>query len=421
VTASGDAYAVAAMVHIILSISSAEDTRMRFRLVPSAVLYGIAVSGSLPVAGQAPITRSYVTMLGRDTLGFEQYTRSGNVITGDIIARTGGTVVNHYVVTLAPNGMATRLEYTQRKPDGSVPRNAPQSVTVTFGPESMTMVVMRDSAITRTVAVTDPYLLIGNSIAFYEILLTRLRSLKTDSSTVIAVGTNIAPNATRAGQPYAVKFFTSDSARIWTPTYMWLLRVDEVGQILGFSGRATTSKIEVRPTARFDVAKVAAAFAAAEAAGTAVATGSARDSVRATVGNAHIAVDYFRPLTRGRDVWKNGVLGDTIWRTGANDATMFKTDVDLVIEGKTIPAGAYTLWTHVRPDNSAYELIVNKQTGQWGTVYRVEQDLVRVPLRVSKLASPVEAFLIRVEPASAGGVIKLQWAATELSVPFAIK
>jgi hypothetical protein len=54
-------------------------------------------------------------------------------------------------------------------------------------------------------------------------------------------------------------------------------------------------------------------------------------TVQAAVGSAHLWIDYGRPALRGRDVWANGVLGDTLWRTGANAATQFRTDVDLVL------------------------------------------------------------------------------------------
>jgi hypothetical protein len=66
-------------------------------------------------------------------------------------------------------------------------------------------------------------------------------------------------------------------------------------------------------------------------------------------------------------------------------------------------------------------LIFNTLTGEWGTDYHVDRDLVRVPLAVSKLASPVEGFMISVEAQGSGGVIKLQWQTTQLAVPFTVK
>ncbi len=112
----------------------------------------------------------------------------------------------------------------------------------------------------------------------------------------------------------------------------------------------------------------------------------------------------------------NGVLNDSIWRTGANAATQFRTNVPLTIAGQTVPAGTYTLWTLAIPGR--YQLIFNKQVGQWGTVYDAKQDLVRVPLTARQLPAVVDRFVIEVDPASAGGVLKLRWDTTELSVPF---
>jgi hypothetical protein len=124
-------------------------------------------------------------------------------------------------------------------------------------------------------------------------------------------------------------------------------------------------------------------------------------------------VDYGRPALRGRDVWANGVLGDTIWRTGANAATQLRTDADLSIGGTTVPAGTYSLWTRTTPDGG-YQLVVNRQAGQWGTEYHPDRDLARVPLRVSTVATPVERFTIVLDPQ---GALNMTWGTKQLSVP----
>jgi hypothetical protein len=106
-----------------------------------------------------------------------------------------------------------------------------------------------------------------------------------------------------------------------------------------------------------------------------------------------------------------------VWRTGANAATQFRTNVPLTVGGQQVPAGTYTLWTLAVPGR--YQLIINKQTGQWGTQYDPAQDLVRVPAQVRPLSSPVEQFTIAVEPTGGNaGIIRLQWGAQELAVPF---
>lgn len=405
---------------------------MRVRRLQSVTLGLVCALAARPVAAQSG---AFVTTLGKDTTAVEQYTRSGNMITGDLVSRSGGTVVSHYVLTLNADGTPATLVVTPRRADGTRAAAAYVSATATFAADSFsTVIAMRDSSLRRGFALPSGsgkfFPAVGGgtspSIAMYEVLLAHLLATKTDSAAFIA----LTPTTARPGLPSWAKFYGADSARVWirfgppTPAgpYAQYFRVDATGRVLGYSGRETTQKVEVRRVPSLDIAALVTAFAATDAAGRGlVGAASAGDSVRATVGAAHIAINYARPRARGRDVFKNGVLGDTIWRTGANSATAFTTDRDLVIDGKTVPAGSYTLWTHVRSDNSAYELIFNTLTGEWGTDYRAERDLVRVPLAVSKLASPVEAFSIGVEPQGSGGVIKLQWQTTQLAVPFTAK
>jgi len=104
-----------------------------------------------------------------------------------------------------------------------------------------------------------------------------------------------------------------------------------------------------------------------------------------------------------------------VWRTGANAATQFVTPVDLEIGGARVPAGTYTLWT--LPSPAGWKLIVNKQHGQWGTMYDVTQDLVRVDLQVETITAPVDKFTIALEPDAAGATLRLAWDTTRASVP----
>ena len=142
--------------------------------------------------------------------------------------------------------------------------------------------------------------------------------------------------------------------------------------------------------------------------------------MRSEIGAAHLWIDYGRPSLRGRDVWQKGVLGDTLWRTGANAATQLHTDADLLVGGATVPAGTYTLWTAA--SGGGYRLVVNGQFGQWGTVYDVRRDLVRVPLRESTVSLPAERFTIDLEPHGTGAsLLELTWGTKRLSVPISAK
>jgi hypothetical protein len=222
---------------------------------------------------------------------------------------------------------------------------------------------------------------------------------------------------TREATPQAVRVLGRDSVRIIANGGPFYVRHDGRGGIVAADGMRTGSKVLVARVDSLDLEALARAWAERDRGGTAAGPASTRDTVRATVGAARIWIDYGRPALRGRDVWVNGVLGDTLWRTGANAATQLRTDVELVVGDAAVPAGAYTLWTAVTPNG--YRLVINRQTGN---AYDARSDLARVPLAESVVAAPVERFTIAVEPQSAGGArLDLTWGTKRLSVPVAAK
>jgi hypothetical protein len=140
----------------------------------------------------------------------------------------------------------------------------------------------------------------------------------------------------------------------------------------------------------------------------------------ATIGSATITIDYARPSMRGRKIMGELVPYDKVWRTGANAATTLKTSAALEIGGAQVPAGTYTLYT--LPGEKAWKLIINKQTGQWGTQYDQAQDLARVDLTVGASAQPVEQFTITLAgTGAAAGTLTMEWENTKLSIPFKVK
>lgn len=128
-----------------------------------------------------------------------------------------------------------------------------------------------------------------------------------------------------------------------------------------------------------------------------------------------VTIDYSRPSMRNRKIFGGLVPYDQVWRTGANAATSLKTNVDLDIGGTSVPAGNYTLYT--LPGMNSWQLIVNKQTGQWGTEYNQNQDLARIPMKVTQRSSGLETFTISFDKAGGdSGVLKLEWENTLASV-----
>ncbi len=113
-------------------------------------------------------------------------------------------------------------------------------------------------------------------------------------------------------------------------------------------------------------------------------------------GSKTVTIDYGAPSMRGRKIFGGILPYDHWWRTGANKATTLKTDINLKIGDLGVPAGTYTLYTI--PSEHGWTLIVNKQTGQWGTEYDETQDLGRVKMSEGVMPSnPVETFQIKFE------------------------
>ena len=147
--------------------------------------------------------------------------------------------------------------------------------------------------------------------------------------------------------------------------------------------------------------------------------GSPHETTKATIGGAAISIEYGRPYMRGRKIVGALVPYDRVWRTGADAATTLTTSKPLIIGTAAVPAGKVTLYT--LPSESGWKLIVNKQTGQWGTEYDQAQDLARVDLTTRALSTPVDQLTIAIEPAGSGGVLKISWETTELTVPVTVK
>ena len=140
----------------------------------------------------------------------------------------------------------------------------------------------------------------------------------------------------------------------------------------------------------------------------------------ATLNGKKITVDYSRPNMKGRKIMGGLVPYDKVWRTGANEATLLTTETDLDIGGTSVPAGKYTLWT--LPSAGTWKLIINKQTGQWGTDYDQSQDLARVDMQKSQSQQPVEQFTISFSPKGSDAAdLVLAWENTSVSVPIKAK
>ncbi|SMB99215.1 conserved hypothetical protein [Hymenobacter roseosalivarius DSM 11622] len=128
-------------------------------------------------------------------------------------------------------------------------------------------------------------------------------------------------------------------------------------------------------------------------------------TVSTTVGAAKITVDYSRPSMKGRKIFGALEPYGKVWRTGANEATTFEASQAVTINGQALPAGKYALFTI--PGEQEWTIIFNKTAEQWGAYkYDEKQDALRVKVKPTKPAQPVEQFTIKADKA---GTIMMTW------------
>jgi hypothetical protein len=153
---------------------------------------------------------------------------------------------------------------------------------------------------------------------------------------------------------------------------------------------------------------------------------SPRETVKATIGDNEVSVTYGRPFTKDpktgekRKIWGGLVPHDKVWRLGADEATLFTTQKDIQIGDKTIPAGTYSLFLLPKSTADA-TLIVNKQTGQWGTKYDEKQDLARIDLKKEASNAAPDQFTIMIEGGEERGMLKIAWEDRLHSAPITLK
>jgi len=132
------------------------------------------------------------------------------------------------------------------------------------------------------------------------------------------------------------------------------------------------------------------------------------------VGDATITINYSQPSVRGRDIFGGLVPYNEVWRTGANEATTFETDKDIMVNGKKLPAGKYALFTI--PNDDEWIIIFNKKHEQWGAYdYTSEDDVLRITAKPEK-NKPTEKMKFVITPE---GMIHLDW--DETRVPFSVE
>lgn len=376
--------------------------------LPVVVVVSCLAGG--PLAAQE--SAAFVARIGRDTVALERMTRTATRLQGEYVVSSPAPAHALYTADLNADGTFRRFELITHNLGGA-PGPAETRATIWFEGDSATLVLpLGDSAVTERVA-SGPgaALWIGYPSAVFEQLARQAR----DAGGALTVplltpfpGFRGTVSVSPAGGDTLSASLTVPTGTV-SPIRMTL---DATGRLTWLSGVGTPFQVVVERVPSVDLEAAGPAMAARP-----LGTLSPRDTARGALGDAELWVDYGRPAKRGREIFGRVVPWNLVWRAGANAATHFHTPVDLTVGGAAVPAGTYTLWVLPTPDG--WTLIVNRQTGQWGTMYDEARDLVRVDLEVETLPEPVELFTIAIEPAGDGALLRLSWDRTRASVPIA--
>ncbi|MEO8562451.1 MAG: DUF2911 domain-containing protein [bacterium] len=382
-------------------------------------------------AGQPTERYGFVARLGNDTVSVESVTRRGNTVTSDEVDRFPRVRQRHAEITLGPDGAIQRLVMDIRTPS-EPPAQRERHVVADVTKDSV-KITKRDSAGVKTIGFATG----GAPVVAHLEQMYSLYEIYFAAALARATGVKQGLGETvRFRQFYIDREFDRfplGNGTVWLMpdgkaeiAHDWLAgtgvaTIDSSHRMLHYSGARTTYKMEVDRLADApDVQAIGERFAAAETKAGGVKSMSMRDTTRVSIGGNTFNVDYGRPLVRGRQVLGNLVPYDSVWRTGANAATQFTTSAPITLAGIKLAKGTYTLWTS--PHKNGTELIVNKQTGQWGTGYDGSFDLGKAAMATETLASPVEKFTISIDSTDARrGTLAMSWGPFRWTAPIVVQ
>lgn len=394
-------------------------------------LAGLAVALAACGSGQPAERYGFITRLGNDTISVENVVRRGNTLTTDVVDRFPRVHQRHATITLAPDGGIQRLVMDVVTP--SEPANERERHIVADVNRDSVIMTKRDGTGSMRWAFAhgaEPVVAhVPQMYSMYELYFNA--ALRRPS-----VATSPAADTVALRQFYldrefdrfplahaTVRRLSGNKAEVW---HDWLAGVGEAmldssHRLLKYSGARTTYKVDVERTSEpANIQAIGAQFAALETKNGGVKQLSVRDTARGAVGQATFSIDYGRPLARGRTLLGDVIPFDYVWRTGANAATQFTTSAPITLAGIAVPAGTYTLWTVPRKTGVA-DLIVNKQSGQWGTEYDGSRDLGMAHMRTETVGTPVERFTISIVDVDAvRGTLVMEWGPFRWSAPIVV-
>ena len=120
-----------------------------------------------------------------------------------------------------------------------------------------------------------------------------------------------------------------------------------------------------------------------------------------------ISIDYSQPSLKGRIIGEDVAPEGQVWRTGANEATVFEISKDVKVNGHPLKAGKYSLYSI--PGEGEATIIFNKSWKQWGTVYDEKQDALRIQVTPYQADESIEKMTFTIDKT---GKVVFMWGKT---------
>ena len=382
-----------------------------YPVIPALAGFFLSAMLLLVSCGHTPSAEHYgfITRLGKDTISVESVTRVDNTLTSDEVDRFPRVRVRHTVIKLGPDGSIRHLVMDIHTPSEPAKERERKVIADVAKNEVHLSKTDGTGTVNRTFATGGAIVVahVPQMYSLYELYFAA--ALKHAAASKSGPGEPVQMRQFYIDREFdrfplgraSVRPLDGDKVEI---THDWLAgtgkaMMDSGYHMLSYSGARTTYKVDVnRLASPPEVKSIAERFEAMEAKTGNVRSLSVRDTTRAQIGNAIFTVDYSRPLLRGRTLLGDVIPYDRVWRTGANAATQFATSAPIKLAGMQVPAGTYTLWTV--PHTDAVDLVVNKQSGQWGTEYNSSRNLGIAKITTGAPAAPVEEFTISIVPGS---------------------
>jgi hypothetical protein len=385
---------------------------MRIKIFFVGLLLHLCISASAQQPHRFKGSLTYT--LGPDTTATGNFELNGSEFALTIVSMSPGVNVSKLKGTFFPDGQLMHLEGLNYEP-----AKGKDSLIYTY-----TLNYVRDTTFIETknatrngvrkypVKIMEANAFGGDVLVFMPALLAHFAPKRVGDS---VLSSHIVFNSARK---FMIKKTGSQKLQLGSAVMgMFTIFLDKNGSLQAVDGIGTSFNIKGKAGAYLNIDSVIAANVNHQRLHPRLAIINKPDSVKATINEASIKIEYSRPSVRGRLIFGEVVPWNRIWRTGADAATKIYLSKPLYFNGKELPAGAYSIFT--MPTPTGFTLIFNKQANIWGTEHNAEYDFLKIPMQMQTLNRPAELLTFEIVTAgSNGGTISFSWDKLKASADF---